>query len=300
MYAVMGASGHTGHVVAMNLLNKDVKVRAIARSAEHLKDLAAKGAEPFPCDATDTGRLAKAFAFAKGVYILIPPNVTSPDVLAFQHRVADSIAKALQTAGVRHAVTLSSIGADKTDKTGPVLGLHYLEERLNSINSLDVLHLRAGYFMENTLVQIGLIQKMGRALGPLRADVKLPMIATVDIGSTAAAALLDLEFRQKQTHELLGQRDISMSEVVQIIGKAIGKPELRYMQAPDDQVRPALVQTGMSLNMADLILEMSAAINSGYMRPLEQRLSRNTTPTSYETFVKEEFVPRYEGQSAAA
>jgi uncharacterized protein YbjT (DUF2867 family) len=300
MYVVVGATGHTGHVVAMTLLNKHVKVRVVGRSAERFKSLAAKGAEPFSCDVTNTARLTKAFAGAKGVYVMMPPNVASNDVRAFQHRVADSIAAAIQSGGVPHAVTLSSIGADKIDKTGPVVGLHYLEERLNRISGLDVLHLRAGYFMENTVAQVGLIRKTGMAVGPLRADLKLPMIATVDIGSAAATALLNLDFHQKQTRELLGQRDISMSEVVQIIGKAIGRPDLRYAQAADDQARPALVQIGMSLNMADLILEMAAAINSGHMRPLELRSNKNTTPTSYETFVNEEFVPLYEGQSAAA
>jgi len=51
--------------------------------------------------------------------------------------------------------------------------------------------------------------------------------------------------------------------------------------------------------MADLILEMSAALNSGHMRALEQRSAQNTTRTAYETFVAEEFLPRYEGKSAA-
>jgi uncharacterized protein YbjT (DUF2867 family) len=163
-----------------------------------------------------------------------------------------------------------------------------------------VLHLRAGYFMENTLAQIGIIQKMGMAVGPLRPDLKLPMVATRDIGEAAADVLLSLDFRQKQTRELLGQRDISMNEVAQSIGSAIGKPGLRYIQAPDEQVRPALVQLGMSSNVAGLILEMSAALNLGHMRALEQRSAKNTTPTSYETFVREEFLPRYGGESAAA
>jgi hypothetical protein len=100
--------------------------------------------------------------------------------------------------------------------------------------------------------------------------------------------------------ELLGQRDVSYDEVAKVIGKAIGKPDLRYMQAPDQQVRSAMVQLGMSSNMADLLLEMSASLNSGYMRALEPRSPQNTTPTSYETFVKEEFVPLYESKSAAA
>lgn len=190
--------------------------------------------------------------------------------------------------------------ADKPDKTGPVAGLHYLEQELNQIDGLNVLHLRAGYFMENTLAQIDIIQKMGMTVGPLRPDLKLPMIAAQDIGEAAANALLTLNSNQKQTRELLGQRDISMSEVAQIIGKAIGKPDLRYVQAPDEQVRPALIQIGMSPNMADLLLEMSASLNSGHMRALESRSSQNTTRTSYETFVTEEFAPLYEGKSAAA
>jgi len=52
--------------------------------------------------------------------------------------------------------------------------------------------------------------------------------------------------------------------------------------------------------MADLILEMSAALNSGHMRALEPRSASNSTPTSYEAFVAEEFLPLYEQQSAAA
>ena len=199
-----------------------------------------------------------------------------------------------------HVVTLSSIRADKPEKTGPVVGLHYLEEQLNGIDGLNVLHLRAGYFMENTPAQIGIIRMTGMAVGPLRPDLKLPMIATRDIGETAASALLNLDFHQKQTRELLGQRNLSMIEVAQIIGRAVGKPDLRYTEAPDQQVRAALIQLGMSSNMADLILEMSAALNANYMRALEPRSTENTTPTAYERFVTEEFVPLYEGKSAAA
>jgi uncharacterized protein YbjT (DUF2867 family) len=299
MYVVTGASGHTGSVVARTLLKNGAKVRVIGRNPEHLKGLAAEGAEPFAADLTDVSRVTEAFAGAKGVYVMMPPNLTSPDLRAFQNHVADAIAAAIKASGVTHAVTLSSIGADKTDRTGPVVGLHYLEQQLNGIDGLNVLHLRAGYFMENTLAQIGIIQKMGMAVGPLRSDLKLPMIATQDIGEAAANALLTLDFRQKQTRELLGQRDISMGNVAQIVGRAIGKPDLRYVQAPDEQVRPALIQIGMSSNMADLLLEMSAALNSGYMRALEPRSAQNTTRTSYETFVTEEFVPLYEGKSAA-
>jgi uncharacterized protein YbjT (DUF2867 family) len=300
MYVITGATGHTGNVIVEALLAKGEKVRAIGRNADRLKPFAAQGAEPFVADATDSANLAKAFAGAKAVYVMIPPNPATPDVFEYQKRVTDAMAGALRSAGVTHVVTLSSLGADKPDKTGPVVGLHYLEQKLNGIDRLNALHLRAGYFMENTLAQVGVIQKTGTAATPLRPDLKISMIATRDIGVAAAQALLNLTFRQKQTRELLGQRDISYSDVASIIGKAVGKPNLRYTQAPNEQMRGIFVQAGMSPNMADSLLEMCAAMNSGYMRPLEPRSAQNTTPTSYETFVTEEFLPLYEGKSAAA
>ena len=139
----------------------------------------------------------------------------------------------------------------------------------------------------------------GSVIGPLRPDLKVPMIATRDIGATAADALLSLGFHGKQTRELLGQRDLDYTEVATIIGKAIGKPNLGYVHAPDDQIRSAMVQTGMSDQFVGLLLEMCASLNSGYMRALEPRTSRNTTPTAFEDFVAESFVPAYQQKPAA-
>lgn len=300
MYVITGATGNTGSVVAKTLLAKGQTVRAIGRSADRLKDLSQRGAEPFVCDLTDHDALTKAFTGARAVYAMIPPNMASVDYRADQDRTIDSIAAAIEKAGVKHAVCLSSFGADKPDKTGPVVGLHYLEQRLNKIPSLNALFLRAGYFMENTLGQIGIIKQMGVAAGPLRGDLKLPMIATHDIGAAAAEDLLKLDFHGHQTRELQGQRDLTMAEAAAIIGDQLAKPDLQYVQAPDDQIRAAMIGMGISSSMADLILEMAAGLNSGHMAALEVRSARNTTPTSFETFVKEEFVPLYYGKSAAA
>jgi uncharacterized protein YbjT (DUF2867 family) len=293
MYAITGATGHTGTVIANRLLTENKKVRVIGRHADRLQPLVAKGAEPCACDLTDQAALTKAFTGAKAVYVMIPPSLTSQDFLADQERASDTLATALEKARTTHAVVLSSIGADKVDKTGPVVGLHRLEEKLNRIAGLNVLYLRAGYFMENTLAQVGIIKALGMAGGSLRPELKLPMIATRDIGAVAAEALLGLDFSRRQTRELLGQRDISMTEVTKIIGKAIDQPTLVYAQLSDERVREAMVQMGMSPNVADLLLELADALNSGHVCALEKRSAKNTTATSYETFVAEEFVPRY-------
>jgi hypothetical protein len=175
-----------------------------------------------------------------------------------------------------------------------------MEQKLNGLGGLKALYLRAGYFMENLLPQVAVIQNFGFVGGPLRADLRVPMIATRDIGSTAAELLLKLNFAGKDARELLGPRDVTYSEVTSIIGKAIARLDLAYMQLPAQQLKPALVQMGMSSNMADLLLEMAEAMNSGHMAPLEPRAERNTTPTSIETFVAEEFVPRFQTKGARA
>jgi uncharacterized protein YbjT (DUF2867 family) len=299
MYVVLGASGNTGHVVASNLLARGKKVRAVGRNAAHLQALTAKGAEAFIADVTDAKALAKAFQQADSAYIMIPPNTASTDPLGYANQVGDAIAAAVQSAGTKNVVALSSIGAEQPSGTGPVIGLHNLEQKLNRIDSADVLYLRAGYFMENTLPQVNAIRQMGAVAVPLRPDLKLPMIATRDIGNVAADNLLHPAIRGKQARELLGQRELTYAEVASIIGKAIGQPDLKYLQVPDDQFRSVLVQMGMSEQFARLLLEMTGALNSGKMHALEVRAPQTSTPTSYETFVAEVFVPAYQHQAAA-
>lgn len=299
MFVVLGASGHTGQIVAKKLLAAKQKVRVIGRTAANLKSLAAEGAEIFTADATDAAALAKAFSGADAAYVLIPPSLTSNDYRGDQDRVSDAIAAAVKNSGLKKVVSLSSVGADKPTGTGPVVGLYNLEQKLNRVDGIDVLHLRPAYFMENTLPQVAVVRAMGTVAGPIRPDLKFPMIATRDIGEAAADALLHGEFHGKQTQELHGQRDLSYTEAASIIGKAIGKPELGYIQPPDEQVRGALVQMGLSANLAGLLVEMAGAMNSGYMKMLEPRSAATTTPTSYETFVDEEFVPAYRQQAAA-
>ena len=175
MYVIAGATGNTGSVAAEKLLASGAKVRVIGRDARRLKRFSQKGAEAVVADMTDAAALEKALSGARAVYAVMPPNISAPDVRAYQELVTDSLAAAIRNNGVGYVVALSSTGADKTNGTGVVLGLHSLEKKLEAINGLNVLSLRCGHFMENLLTQIGVIQSMGFMAGPVRADVPLPM-----------------------------------------------------------------------------------------------------------------------------
>jgi uncharacterized protein YbjT (DUF2867 family) len=295
-YVILGASGNTGSIITNFLLWKGEKVRVVGRDAGRLQRFVRKGAEAFSADVSDAAALTKAFNGARAGYLMLPPITSRED----QERESDAIAKAVKESGLRYAVNLSSYGAHVPEGTGPVTGLYSSEQKLNAISGLNVLHLRAAYFMENNLAAIGMIRGMGMFGHALLPDLKLPMIATRDICAYAAQRLLDLDFPGKQTRELLGERDLSMVEATAVIGRGIGKPDLRYKQFPYDQMQQALTQTGFSPRKAAVYIEMFKAINAGVLAPLEPRSPGNSTPTSFEKFVQDVFVTAYHTKTPAA
>ena len=296
MYVILGASGNTGSIIANFLLSKGQKVRVVGREAGRLQRFVRKGAEAFRADVNDAAALAKAFGGARAAYLMLPPITSRGD----QERQSDAIEKAVKESGLRYAVHLSSYGAQVPEGTGPVTGLHSSEEKLNAISDLNVLHLRAAYFMENNLTAIDMIHGMGLFGHALLPDLKLPMIATRDVGDYTAQRLLKLDFSGKQTRELLGERDLSMTEATAVIARATGKPDLRYEQFPYDQVQQVLEQMGMPPKKAAVYIEMFEAINAGLLAAQEQRSKENSTPTSFEKFVQDVFVAAYHGKALIA
>jgi uncharacterized protein YbjT (DUF2867 family) len=295
-YVILGATGNTGSIIADSLLLRGKKVRVVGRDAGRLQRFVRKGAEGFTGDVTDAAALTKAFSGARAAYLMLPPITSRED----QERESDAIAKAVTESGLRYAVHLSSYGAHVPEGTGPITGLHSSEQKLNAIGGLNVLHLRAAYFMENNLAAISMIQGMGILGHALLPGLKLPMIATPDVGGYAAQRLLDLDFSGKQTRELLGERDLSMAEATTLIGRGIGKPDLRYEQFTYDQAQQGLEQMGMPPKKAAVYIEMFKAINTGVLAAQEPRSRQNSTPTSFETFVQDVFAPAYhrEGHTA--
>jgi uncharacterized protein YbjT (DUF2867 family) len=295
-YVVLGATGNTGSIITNSLLSKGRKVRVIGRDAGRLQRFVRQGAEAFTADMTDAVALTKAFRGARAAYLLLPPITSRED----QERESDAIARAVKESCLRYAVYLSSYGAHVPEGTGPVAGLHSSEQKLNAIGGLNVLHLRAAYFMENNLAAIGTIHGTGIFGHALLPDLKMPMIATPDVGNYAAQRLLDLDFSGKQTRELLGERDLSMTEITDVIGRGIGKPDLRYVQIPYDQMQQALEKMGMPAKKAAVYIELFQAINTGVLAAQEPRSRENTTPTSFEKFVQDVFAPAYHGKSVTA
>jgi uncharacterized protein YbjT (DUF2867 family) len=300
MYVVLGATGNTGSVVAKRLLERGKKVRVAGRDAAKLAPFAQWGADAVALDVNDAAALTRAFSGATAAYILLPPRVQEPDLLAAGDKMSTAITEAVAASKISHMVLLSSIGAQHEKKTGPIQGLHAFEEKLKKIPDLNAVFLRPAIFMENFLMLIPLVHSMGFLAGGIKGDMKMPMIATRDIGEAAADALEKLDFAGCSTRELLGPRDLSHDEAASAIGAAIGKPKLSYQKFPAFLVEQGMKQMGIPGKTASLMSEMNEAANDGLLNPAEARSDRNTTPTAFETWAQEVFLPAYNTKAVSA
>ncbi|MFD4114964.1 NAD(P)H-binding protein [Streptomyces niveus] len=297
MFVITGAGGRTGRAAALRMLATGHPVRAVGRSTRRLADLAARGAEVWEADPLDPVALTDAFRGAEGIYAVIQPNYLPdhPDFGAFQDRVAASLTTAVTDSGVTRVVGLSSWGAGHPEGTGPVKGLHRFEQRLSAVPGVDALWLRAGYFMENLLSHVHNAATHHRVSAPFDPDLPLPFVSTPDIGARAGDELATGTWHGTEILELQGERDVSMREAVGVIAKAVGADDLRYEQSSIADFHAELRDSGVSVDVADMMAEVGEAVNSRHTRMEQPRTGRTSTPTSIERFVEEEFAPRYRG-----
>jgi uncharacterized protein YbjT (DUF2867 family) len=282
--AVSGATGHIGSELCKALLAGGVKVRALGREAARLKAIGP--VEPALGSLDDAMYLKKALSGVAAVFAMIPPNMASTDFRGYQRRIVRSWVEALQASSATHVVALSSIGADLPEGTGPIAGLHEMEQQLAPLKA-NVLFLRPTYFLENHFAGIGMIKGMGLYGSPLRPDMAIPQIATRDIAAVAAKRLIARDFTGKSVLELLGAKDYAMNDVARTLGKEINKPDLGYAQFPYEDAEKAMVGAGLSADMARLYIEMTRAFNDGRIKATQGRSPTTTTPTTLGQFAKQ-------------
>jgi uncharacterized protein YbjT (DUF2867 family) len=283
MITITGATGNVGGKLADILIRKGEKVRLVARGREKLEPFLERGAELAPGSILDSAFLAEAYRGANAVLTMLPADFAAPDVGAYQEKAGESILSAVKNSGVRRVVNLSSLGGHTWEGTGIVAGLARLEAKLNGLRGVSVLHLRPSYFMENFIFQIGMIKSTGMFGSAVRPDTSLPLVATRDIARIAAEKLAKPDFEGHSVLPIMGPRNYTMAEAAKALGAAIGRPGLKYVQFPPEQVKAALMQMGLSASVADSYNGLSEGINNGVMN-FDKRTPESTTPTTIEEF----------------
>jgi uncharacterized protein YbjT (DUF2867 family) len=294
MYVLLGSNGNITSKAAALLLGQGTAVRVVGRNVKSLAALEAAGADIAAGDIADAGFLARAFAGSTAVYTMIPTDYAAHDLVAGQDRLGNAIARAIAVAGVKRVVNLSSVGAGVSSGTGPIAGLHRQERRLDELAGVDVLQLRPGHFFENHLIAIEMIRTIGAYADMLAPDSPLPMVATADIARVVARELTTPSGEGKRVLHLRAPSLYSMREVTAMIGAAIDRPDLAYVQSDPQQGKAALMQQGVSASVAAQLEEMSAAFSTGRLDGEYDNGPTEITPTTLAHFAATVFRPAFE------
>lgn len=264
MFVISGVTGNTGSIAAQALLDAGKDVRVIVRSEEKGQVWKDKGAEVAIADLTDVDSITKALAGAEAAYLMLPPDLSDENFLNTRAEMADNLLKAAEDSKIARVVLLSSVGAQHTEKTGPIRTLAYLE-RLFEKSTVKSTALRPGYFLENWGAVLPAVLGEGvlpSFLHPL--DLKIDMVATQDIGETVAHALLSPSDEKHHVIELKGAAQYSAHDVAQAFSKALNK-DITPIAVPCEAWIPSLTQHGISNDVAGLFSEMYENINSGFI-----------------------------------
>ena len=290
MYVLMGSNGNITSQAIRLLLQRGHRIRVIGRSANYLATLQQFGAEVAVGDAREEDFLSRAFEGASAVYTMTPTDIGAPDLRGSQAQFGIAMETAIRRSGVRRVVNLSSIGAELSSGTGPIVGLYEQEQRLNALPGLDLLHLRPVYFMENHLSAVDTIATLG-VYGSLEApDASVPMVATTDVGMVVARELAKPAARG--ILHLHAPRHYTFVQTAAILGRAIGKPRLQYVRTEPDGWVTAMRNAGFSQDAAEQMVEMAQWLSAGTHAVLPGPVERQKTTL-------EQFAHRF-GEAYAA
>ncbi len=289
--AVTTPSGHVGSAVVNYLLDlgSSIRVKLLCRRPEKLKAFVQRGAETAVGAQDDVDYMLQATGDVDALFWATPPGYGSDDVRAFQNRLATAASTASRANEIPRVVNLSSIGAHLASGVGPINGLHDVERRFDEA-ATNVTHLRPGFFFENLLWQLDSIRKWGRISLPISGTQRYPMIATRDIGRVAATRLADSKWTGQWVRELHGPTDLSFQEAAEILSKVLDR-KITYVRCDRQEMRLMLLESAMSENAADLMLEMYDAVDTGKLRTTQPRSAETTTPTTLEEFAREVISP---------
>jgi uncharacterized protein YbjT (DUF2867 family) len=287
--AVVGATGRIGAKLTRALLSAGHQVKALSRGGPALDALVKLGAEPcLGSFDTGTGELDKFFGDADAAFLMVKTDWNN--IHGHYPAVAQRFVDALRKSQVRLAVSLTAMGSEVAGSTGHFESFYKLDQALNQLSDIDLVHLRAGWFMENMLFFTGAVARHGRIAWSLDTGVKLPWAATHDIADLAVKELTNPAGEHRVIREV-GSEDLTMPEVTAMISTEIGRPvAYRFLDRKRKDLEAEYLKR---FGTPDTWLDDSQtldALNDGRVR---FHGSRSPLPTTMEKFIRDEWKPRY-------
>jgi uncharacterized protein YbjT (DUF2867 family) len=263
---ITGSLGHIGRPLTKDLVQKGHSVTVISSKPEKQKEIEALGAKSAIGSIEDVPFLTATFMGADAVYSMVPPaNYFNPnlDLMAYWLGVGHNFAEAIQQSGVKRVVHLSSVGAHLDQGSGLILGHHHVEVILNNLVNVAITFMRPVGFYYNLYGFIPMIKREGLIASNYGAEKKLIWVSPIDIAAAIAeeiaTPLIGRKIRYVASDELTG------NETAAILGAAIGKPDLKWIIIPNEQMQLGLEAVGMKPQIAAGMVEMFASQQSGLL-----------------------------------
>ncbi len=264
---ITGSLGHISKPLTEELVQKGHEVTVISSKPERQKDIEALGAIAAIGTMQDADFLAAAFSGADIVYLMETMGAgrfsdRNIDVIGTITQIGRNYKEAIEKSGVKQVVHLSSIGAH-TDKGNGMLAFHYnVEQILNQLPAdVSVKFMRPVGFYYNMLAFIPTIKAQGVIVSNYGGDDKEPWVSPLDIAAVIAEEM-GKPFNGR-TIRYIASEELSPNEVAQILGEAIGKPDLKWLIIPDEQMLQGMLGAGMNPGVAKGLVEMNAGRRGG-------------------------------------
>jgi uncharacterized protein YbjT (DUF2867 family) len=289
---ITGSLGNIGKPLTHALVQKGHQVMGINHLVEKQKDIEALGAKAAIGTVEDVNFLTTTFAGADVVYTMVPPNYfAEPDIREYYRKIGNNYRQAIEQSGVKRVINLSSYGAHLDQGTGNILGAHYVENGLNKLTEVDIVHIRPTYFYYNLFNLIPVIKNTGTIFANYGGDQKFEMVSPIDIASAIAEEIESAPTHRKIRYVSSDER--TGNQIASILGQAIGKPDLKWVVISDQEAFKGYTDIGFPELLSKNLVDMFSSLRQGKLaedyklnKPAESR------KTKFTAFVKE-FVNAY-------
>lgn len=258
---ISGSLGNIGKPLTAKLVASGHEVTVITSNNDRVEAIENLGAKAAVGSVSNVAFLKDAFAEADAVFAMTPPNLGGSNIVVNTTNAGQAFAKAINEAGVKRVVMLSSIGADLPGGNGPIAGLYNIEKIYETLENVSLTFLRAGFFYTNLYNDVPMIKGAGIIGSNYAATTKVPFVHPEDIAIAVAEELQKAEAGKNIRYIISDVR--TPNDVAQTLGLAIDKPELPWIEFTDEQALEGMKGAGLPLELAELYVEMGAGLRSG-------------------------------------
>lgn len=215
MILVTGATGNVGKDLVKRLVDKGAQVRVLLRDQKKAAALGDR-VEVVIGDLNKPETLGAPMQGVEKLFLVTPDTGQVANLL-----------KVAKQAGVKHVVKLSTIEADRSLGPGK---WHRQQEELIKSMGFEWTFLRPTMMMVNTIEWWGETIKSQNAVYFPGGKGKVSPVDPRDV-ATIACTVLTQSGHEGQIYGLTGPEAFTISEMVQIVAKALDKP-IRYTDVP--------------------------------------------------------------------